>query len=139
MERLARKLTRRFGVRDLKSKRGALSKDAPLLPISELKEIFLYFVSCLDFDTKGVGKMNRVFGIFSYVITAVVALEQALPQTGLGSTKKAIILNGIDTVAKAGATLGSALNQPEVTAISLFIDSTVAALNASGIFKSAAK
>lgn len=83
--------------------------------------------------------MNRVFGIFSYVITAVVALEQALPQTGLGSTKKAIILNGIDTVAKAGATLGSALNQPEVTAISLFIDSTVAALNASGIFKSAAK
>lgn len=81
--------------------------------------------------------MNRIFSIFNYVITAMVALEQALPQTGLGSTKKAIILNSIDTAAKAGAIVGAAMSQPEVTAVSSFIDMTVNALNSSGVFKTA--
>jgi hypothetical protein len=82
--------------------------------------------------------LNRFFGIFSHVTTWVIALEQALPQSGLGQTKKEIILNGIEVAAKVGGVVGTALGQPEISAISIFIDQTVSKLNASGAFKSAA-
>jgi hypothetical protein len=84
--------------------------------------------------------------ILGYVITSIFALEQSLPAKGFGTTKKQIIMNGIETLLKATSietgTLASAgSNTGTNTAISnvsalagSFIDSTVAALNKSGAF-----
>lgn len=82
-------------------------------------------------------ELNRIFGVFNYVITAVVALEQALPQSGFGTTKKQIILNSIDVAAKAGVIIGATLSQPEIAAIGSFIDAYVSQLNSAGMFKTA--
>jgi hypothetical protein len=41
--------------------------------------------------------------LLQYVLTSVFALEQALPQGGMGVTKKQIVMNGVTTILKAPA------------------------------------
>jgi hypothetical protein len=84
--------------------------------------------------------------ILNYTLTSIFALEQAIPQSGFGSTKKQIILNGVEALVKATATetavlaaQGSNVATNTVisgisSAVSQFIDSTVAALNKAKIF-----
>jgi hypothetical protein len=91
----------------------------------------------------------NIITILQYALTSIFALEQSLPQSGFGSTKKQIILSGVETLTKAtaleSATLAQAGSNPGTnTAISQisalageFVDKTVAALNASKAFKKA--
>ena len=76
----------------------------------------------------------KITSIFSYALTMIVALEGALPQAGIGTTKKQIVLNGIETALKATSTVTAAIGQPEIAALTTlagsFIDQTVNALKA---------
>jgi hypothetical protein len=76
--------------------------------------------------------MNNFYKILNYALDAIFQLEQAIPQSGAGKTKKDIILNGIEVAAKEGEGLG--VINPVIGAVSTFIDTTVQVLNAAGIF-----
>jgi hypothetical protein len=80
--------------------------------------------------------------LLQYVLTSVFALEQALPQGGMGVTKKQIVMNGVTTILKATsietAALAAAGSNPGTnnviasisSAASDFVDATVKAMNA---------
>lgn len=65
---------------------------------------------------------------FPYILQAVVAVEGAV--SAPGATKKQLVLSSILNVAK----VGEEVPQVTVSTISSLIDSTVSALNASGVF-----
>lgn len=69
-----------------------------------------------------------VLKYFPYVLQAVVAVEAAVAAPG--ATKKQVVLNSIQNVAK----VGEEVSQATIATISALIDSTVSALNASGVF-----
>lgn len=83
----------------------------------------------------------QIASLLTYVVTSVYALEQALPQSGMGATKKSMILSGVQTLIKATAieagtlaAMGSnASTNNQISAVSAlasdFIDQTVALLN----------
>lgn len=75
---------------------------------------------------------SKVGNILAYSLTMLVAVEQAIPQAGLGATKKQVVLNGIETALKATSAVSAAGDQPEIAAMtglaSAFIDETVALL-----------
>lgn len=86
-------------------------------------------------------------GILDYAVTSIFSLEKSLPQGGFGSTKKEILLNGVQTILKATATETGLLAQAGsnagtnteinsiVSLVSGFTDATVARLKANGAFK----
>jgi hypothetical protein len=90
--------------------------------------------------------MTNLPSILNYALTSIFALEQAFPQSGLGSTKKSIIMNGVETLVKAtaietatlaaqGSNVGTNTAISTIsTAVSQFVDATVAALNKSKVF-----
>lgn len=69
-----------------------------------------------------------VMRYFPYVLQAVTAVEAAIGSAP-GATKKQVVLNSVTAAAKVGATVDEA----HVSAISNLIDTTVSALNASGL------
>jgi len=77
--------------------------------------------------------LDKIGHVLAYSLTMIVALEQSLPQSGLGQTKKQIALNGIETALKATAATSAAFAQQELAQVtgmaSTFIDQTVALLN----------
>ena len=90
--------------------------------------------------------MNVFTSVLGYVVTSIFALEQAMPQSGLGTTKKQIVLNGVETLLKATtletATLTGAGSNVATNAVigevsklaGGFIDSTVTELNQAKVF-----
>lgn len=64
------------------------------------------------------------------ILQAIMGVEEVIG-AGNGSTKKQMVLDSIQAVAKAGESVPNGL----VSAVSGFIDSTVGNLNSSGIFK----
>jgi len=46
---------------------------------------------------------NLITTVLQYAFSSIIALEQALPQGGLGATKKEILMNGVSTILKATA------------------------------------
>jgi hypothetical protein len=77
--------------------------------------------------------------ILSLALTLIIAAEQAIPQSGLGNTKKQIVLNGVQAVLAATSATAKVLGKEDVSTItslaSGFIDSTVSLLNKQGYFK----
>lgn len=67
------------------------------------------------------------------VLAGVQAVESSLSKTA-GQDKKAVVLSAVT----AAATVGETVPEDHVKVVSGLIDSVVAALNASGIFKSKA-
>lgn len=72
--------------------------------------------------------LATILKFFPAVLTAVVAVEQAI--TAPGATKKQIVLGSITAAAKVAETVDDA----DVQAISTLIDTTVGSLNAAGVF-----
>ena len=68
------------------------------------------------------------------VLSGVVAVESAIGSEAPGTAKKQIVADAITALAK----VGEASSNPNVSVISTLIDSTVATLNATGLFKKAA-
>jgi hypothetical protein len=66
---------------------------------------------------------------FPVVLAGVVAVEQAIGSQP-GATKKQVVLGAITAAAK----VGEGVDESHVEAISHLIDSTVAQLNAVGVF-----
>ncbi len=64
------------------------------------------------------------------VLQAVTDVEKVIG-AGNGSTKKQLVLDSLTAAAKVGQTV----DIPEVAVIGAIVDTTVATLNASGIFK----
>ncbi len=89
--------------------------------------------------------MNLSF-LLGYALTSIFALEQSMPLGGMGSTKKEIVMNGVQTLLKAtiaetstlagaGSNVGTNREIGAMTeAVSGFIDSTVHSLNRSQVF-----
>lgn len=94
--------------------------------------------------------LTLITAILQLAITGIVAVENALPQKGVGATKKQIVMAGVEAAAGIGLQVlggtsltGSAeqtaqLNQTMQTASS-FIDKTVGLLNQGRIGAFAAK
>ena len=76
--------------------------------------------------------LNTIFSYLPYVLAGVQAVEQTLP-TAKGVDKKAVVLSAVT----AASQVGEQVPEADVQAISHLIDSIVAALNNSGIFKHA--
>lgn len=64
------------------------------------------------------------------VLAGVVAVESAIGSEAPGTAKKQIVLDAILAAAKVGETISNA----NVQLISTLVDTTVATLNATGIF-----
>ena len=73
-----------------------------------------------------------VLGFFPYILQAVKAVEDNFASEP-GASKKQLVLDSVLTAAK----IGEQVPQPTVALVTALIDSTVSALNASGIFKKA--
>lgn len=69
-----------------------------------------------------------LFQIFPTILQGILAVEQAAKGVP-GENKKQIVLSAVDAAAKTGETIP----QGTVQAVSTLIDSTVSALNASGL------
>lgn len=67
---------------------------------------------------------------FPSVLAGVVAVEQSVGSSAPGTAKKIIVLNAI----AAGASVGTSVPNGDVAGISALIDTTVGALNDSGVF-----
>jgi hypothetical protein len=79
--------------------------------------------------------------ILATALTLIVAAEQVFPQSGLGSTKKQIVLNGVQVALQATTVAEQALGNTTVaqatSLASTFVDQTVLLLNKAGVFKTA--
>ena len=90
--------------------------------------------------------MNLLATVLGYALTSVFALEESIPASGFGSTKKEIAMGGIQALLNAatlettslahlGSNVGTNLTIAQMTsAVSTFIDATVAALNKGKVF-----
>lgn len=80
---------------------------------------------------------SKLGNVLAMALTMAVAIEQALPQAGLGATKKQIVLNSIETGLKATSSASAALGQSDISLYSglasAFLDTTIALLNKAGI------
>lgn len=74
----------------------------------------------------------QILGFFPYILQGIMAVEAAL-KGAPGATKKAVVLSAI----QAGAQVGETVPQPVIDGVSKLIDSTVTALNASGLLGAA--
>jgi hypothetical protein len=70
----------------------------------------------------------QILKYFPYVLQGIVAVEASLKGAS-GKDKKAVVMSAIT----AGAKVGQTVDQPVVEGISAMIDTTVTALNASGL------
>ena len=77
---------------------------------------------------------QSILSYLPYVLTAVLGVEQTV-QAMPGASKKALVLSAVTVASK----VGEQVPDTHVQAISQLIDSLVATLNASGIFKSTPK
>lgn len=75
--------------------------------------------------------LSDIAKYFPTVIAGVIAVEQGVATSASGQSKKQILITAIDTAAKFGETVGNT----EVQLVSTLIDTTVSALNATGVFK----
>jgi hypothetical protein len=71
----------------------------------------------------------QILKYFPYVLQGIMAVESAL-KGAPGATKKAVVMAAIEAGAHVGQTV---VEQPVVQGISNLIDTTVTALNASGL------
>lgn len=72
-----------------------------------------------------------IFAYFPYVLAGVKAVQDVVGDSIPGTSKKELVLNSI----KAAASVGEQIPESHVQGISSLIDSTVASLKASGVFK----
>jgi hypothetical protein len=70
-----------------------------------------------------------ILQLLPYVLQAVVAVEQALPNAS-GTTKKAVVMSTVDAATQAG----TQVSPDAVKALAAAVDSLVAVLNQSSVF-----
>jgi hypothetical protein len=75
-------------------------------------------------------KIMTVLSLFPAIITAVRAIEEAIPGSGNGKAKLGVILNSVLAVDEAAKTM-----VPVITSV---VGVVVAGLNTAGVFKSGA-
>ena len=72
--------------------------------------------------------------VLADALKVAFVLEQAMPQGGLGTTKKQIVLNSVEVGLQAASGISSALGNQQVSSITgiagAFLDQTIALLNA---------
>lgn len=82
--------------------------------------------------------ISKILGL---CLTLMVAVEEAIPQSGMGETKQQIVLNGVNVALSAAGAGASALGHTDVQTVTKiatsFIGSTVAILNNSGVWRKA--
>lgn len=76
----------------------------------------------------------QILKLLPQILAAVIGVESVITAPQSGATKKQLVLDSIDAVAKAG----EASDVKVVAAISALIDNIVASLNKSGLFQKAA-
>ena len=76
----------------------------------------------------------NILKLLPAIIQAVLAVEQIITDPKSGATKKQMVLDSIDAVAKAG----EGVDNKTVAAISALVDNVVVSLNKSGKLKAAA-
>ena len=85
---------------------------------------------------------STITHVLALCLTMIVAAEQNLPQSGLGGTKKQLVLNGVQAALGAASAVSTATGHNDVAGYtslaSTFIDQTIATLNKNGVFKQAA-
>lgn len=76
--------------------------------------------------------MSLFSDVLGYSLSAIFSLESAIPEPGVGTTKKQIVLSGVDAILKASAFGMNATGHKNIGTILLatgaFIDSTVCEL-----------
>lgn len=81
--------------------------------------------------------MSLFADILNYSLLAIFSLESAIPQPGVGATKKEVVLSGVESIVKASSTGATTTGHADVgaivTAAGGFINATVAILKAAKI------
>jgi len=71
-----------------------------------------------------------VLQLLPVVIHAVMAIQAALPATGQGATRKALVMSSIQAAASAGGKTDDEMT----AALSALVDQVVGVLHATGVF-----
>jgi hypothetical protein len=77
----------------------------------------------------------QILQFLPYILQGIITVESIAGAAAPGTTKKKILL---DSIAGVSVAAGGAIPVPQIQLVATLIDSSVAALNAAGVFNHAA-